>query len=575
METVWKFLKSDKGVLCLAFLFAVPLFFLSLGADGIPAAQEGRTAIIVRNMLLTGNWCDMNIAHAVLYEKPIGHYWMCLPFAWLFGITAPEPGDLNYIEWGVRLPSAISAVLGLIAVAVLAKRIYGFRAAALSVFVTATMMTFLHLGRIAHIDMPLAAAFAWSMLFFYIGYLENWKANGWIYGFYMMLVWGMILIGPLVLILAGLVVLGMMIWSRRWKMLWEMRPLTSGLVFLIVTLPWYILETVRTNGAFFEEFIVNQNIRRFTGIGSVYRGGRRMPFYYYLPKMFAGALPWSLLSICALICFFKRILQFRFRKGSVFLLFWFLTGFLFFSFSALKRGDYLLPLYPALGILTAAAVLKGCSSLPGLSKRWIWGWGVAALLVAVILGLSFSGILIRVAEMGLSGTVLHVAASDAENTILISRFINNHAFGMILIALILLGILYYLGTLMQKRRYTEALLIFCGVIFVIYAVNNAVVTPLSAARRTVKPLAAEIRKAIPKDAEVVYYGELNTELAFFINRPYDKTIKPASRYLMMDDSAYRKFRKKEKWQEWTLRLQTEKDHQYPVFFFTRNTSPEK
>lgn len=569
MKRVLNYLKTDSGLILLAFLAVIPVLLISLGADGLPAAQEGRTALIVRKMLVTGNPFDMDIPLTILYEKPIGHYWLCLPFAWFFGIGAAEPAESAFVEWGVRLPSAISALAALAAVMLLTRRIYGMRTAALSVFVTGTMLTFLHLGRIAHIDMPLAAAFAWCMYFLYAGYLEEWKANGKIYGFYIMLGWGMILKGPLVLILAGLIVLAMMIWKRRWKMLWEMRPLTGGAVFLLTALPWYIYEVIRTNGAFFDEFIINQNIRRFTGIGSVYRDGRRMPLLYYVPKMFAGALPWSIFSICALVFMFKRIIRLKLGNGSIFLLFWFATGFVFFSCSALKRGDYLLPLYPALGMMTAAAVMYGTENLPGLSRKWKYGWGIIAAAASVFLLLNFSGQLIRAAQWGLRVKVSHLSKSDLENTILISEFINEHALVCILITAAGLVILYYLGCLMQKKEWNRALLIFCGSVFVIYLSANGWITPNSAWRRTVKPLSSEIRKHIPADAEAVFLGDFNTELLFFVNRPYDNKLKPDSKYLLMEKYSYFAFMKSKESKNWELILQTVKDHQYPVYFFIR------
>ena len=569
MKKLLDFLKTDSGLTLLAFAAVALLLLISLGADGLPAAQEGRTALIVRKMLTTGNPLDMDIPLTILYEKPIGHYWLCLPFAWLFGIGAAEPANSAFVEWGVRLPSAISALAALVAVLLLARRIYGTRIAALSVFVTGSMLTFLHLGRLAHIDMPLAAAFAWSMYFLYAGYLEEWKSNWKIYGFYIVLGWGMILKGPLVLILSGLIVLAMMIWKRRWRMLWEIRPISGGALFLLTALPWYVYETIRTDGAFFEEFIVNQNFRRFTGIGSVYRDGKRMPLLYYFPKMFVGALPWSIVSVCTLAFMFKRIIRLKFRDGSVFLMFWLVTGFVFFSCSALKRGDYLLPLYPALGIMTAAAAIYGTENLPGLTRKWKYCWGVIAAAAGVFLLLNVTGQLIRAAQWGLRVKVRHLAKSDLENTILISEFINHHLIVCILITAAILAALYYLGRLMENKEWNRALMIFCGAVFIVYFSANAWITPNSAWRRTVKPLSSEIRKHIPSDAEVVFLGDFNTELLFFVNRPYDNKIKPDSKYLLMEKYNYRAFMKSKESRDWNLTLQTVENHQYPVYFFIR------
>ena len=55
------------------------------------------------------------------------------------------------------------------------------------------------------------------MYFLYIGYFESWKPNFNIYWFYIALGWGLLLKGPLVLMLAGLVIAGMAATrGRRW-----------------------------------------------------------------------------------------------------------------------------------------------------------------------------------------------------------------------------------------------------------------------------------------------------------------------------------------------------------------------
>ena len=105
--------KQEKILLAGSFLAAAFLLLCSLGDGGIPAAQEGRTAIIVKNMIRSGNWMDMQVPGGILYEKPVGHYWLCLPFA---AVLHADRVDLTTCatEWAVRLPSALSALLALL-----------------------------------------------------------------------------------------------------------------------------------------------------------------------------------------------------------------------------------------------------------------------------------------------------------------------------------------------------------------------------------------------------------------------------------------------------------------------------
>ena len=138
--------RRERFWLIAAAVFAVTVTFMNLGSDGMYAAQEGRTAVIVRNMLLSRNYMDTDVPYRVLYEKPIGHYWLCLPFAKLFRLDAPDPLDVP-VEWALRLPSALSALLAIALAAALAARIYRRRTAAFVMVALSSMMTFCRSSR--------------------------------------------------------------------------------------------------------------------------------------------------------------------------------------------------------------------------------------------------------------------------------------------------------------------------------------------------------------------------------------------------------------------------------------------
>lgn len=559
MKELFFFIQKNRWLL-LAFAFICLTLFINLGSGGIYAAQEGRTALIVRNMLCSGNFLDMQLAYGIPYEKPIGHYWFCLPCAYFFHL-AGEP-LLTPAEWAVRLPSALSALAAIIFAALLANRIYGKRSAILTIVILGTMVNFDKLGRLAHIDMPLAAAYAGAMYFLYIGYFEKKQSNRWIYAFYALLGWGAILKGPLVILLAGLVVLAMMILSRNWKMPWEMRPVSGGLIFLAVALPWYIIENIRTSGAFYEEFILNQNIRRFTGIGSTYRNGERMPLWYYIPKLFQGALPWSIFSLLG-IFHFHWLWKKQLRNATFFLLFWLLTGFLFFSLSALKRGDYLLPLYPALAILTARVIDYHCDRLPALSRHWLKIWGSLVALLSVAFLINSTGIIAKFGQMIIDDKVPFGGKRDGQSIVMISDFINHHwAVGILLFILIATG-LFFLGKLLEKQKAYEAFFLTASLVVLLFVAYHGAIEPGTDQYKTIKQFAEKATKIIPATETVTFYDDFNTEMIFFINRPYNIELQKANRFVFTSPEAARHLTATDP-KRWIIRLETIPDHQYPA-----------
>ena len=559
--------RSERRWMTAAALFALAVIFFNLGSDGMYAAQEGRTAIITRNMLISGNYLDMDAQDGVPYEKPIGHYWLCAPFAKLFRLDAPEPIDVA-VEWALRLPSALSALLAVAVAAALAARIYGARTAAITMVVLSSMPTFNNLARLAHIDMPLAGAFALAMYFLYTGYFEEWRCNRRIYGFYATLGWGMVLKGPLVVILAGLTVLGMMLWSRRWKMIRELRPVSGGLVFLLVALPWYVVETIRTDGAFFEEFIVNQNLRRFTGIGSTYRAGKRMPLWYYGPKLLAGALPWSFAAAAAAVFFFKRLIRLRFRSSTVFLLMWFLTGVAFFSLSALKRGDYLLPVYPALAVLTARAIERGCRTLPPLPRRWLWGFAAFIVLLIAGMALNRSGLVTEFGKLIVERKIRWISAGDGRNVVIFSTYLNRF-FPFVVSAAALVAVSVGFGCRLAERgRHFAVLGLISAFVLIGTLAYNCVIQPGTDRMKSVKPFVRQAQALIPPGGAVGCADGYNTELIFFLNRNCLRRETEGVRFVMASPEIA-EFLRKENPEIWRELFRTPENHHYPVVMLER------
>ncbi|MFA7230890.1 MAG: glycosyltransferase family 39 protein [Victivallaceae bacterium] len=284
-ENVLSFVKQKKIQWLLLTMFAVIVFFVNIGSDGIYAAQESRAAIVAQNMISSGNILHVAIKGEPATEKPILCYWFYAISGRIFGVN----------EFSVRLPSVIAAVASVLMACWLGSRIYGAATGFISGYILASMIGFINLGRLARIDIVLCAFFTAAMLFLYTGYFEKRKANWHLYLFYITLGLSVLLKGPVTVVLAALVVLCMAFKDRNLKMLWELKPVSGFIIGSIITIPWFTYETCRTHGDFALDFFINQNIRRFTGIDMSYCDGKRKTFFYYFPKFFANALPWSLL----------------------------------------------------------------------------------------------------------------------------------------------------------------------------------------------------------------------------------------------------------------------------------------
>jgi len=588
----------EKILFWAALAFAAVAVFANLGSEGIYAAQEGRTAIILRNMFRTGNYLEMVVKDGVPYEKPIGHYWLCLPTAYLCGIG----GDAmkSSVEWGIRIPSALCSLLTVLLAGLLARRIYGGCVGAMAMVMLCTMSNFDKLGRLGHIDMPLAAAFMAAMYFLYVGYFEEWKPNWKIYLFYAALGWGMLLKGPLVIMLAVLTVAGMAATrGRRWyEVFRDLRIVRGALIVLAISLPWYIYECIHSHGDFFREFIVRQNIERFTGDPTVYR--KRNPIWQYIPKLLAGALPWSIATLAGLIVHFRRIVKFRLSTGTRFLLIWFLTMFVFFSFSAIKRIDYLLPLFPALAIMTARAVdewFRKTSATP--RKKWLTVWIAIASIFVLLFAVNTSGLLVRLGNLIRDRKLPIFTEHDGMSLTMFSEFLIARAWVMLADIIALLTLAFAAGLNLEKGRRHRAFGAVAGMALVISLTYHLSVEPGTDRMKTVKrPFAEEVRSLVAKDEKLILLDDFNTELIYFMDRDnyrfveltdrkrkrksvgkiicfdYARDVSADDRWIIASPEAVDVLNEAApgKWRE---KLRTIPNHQYPAILLERIESENK
>jgi len=121
----------------------------------------------------------------------------------------------------------------------------------------------------------------------------------------------------------------------------------------------------------------------------------KKPFYYYFGEAVWQFLPWTVLIPLTARAVWKKG-DLRRNDGLRFLLVWFLGAFLFFACISGKRSQYLLPLFPAGGLifgwaLTVSNPFEGrlkerrAFSIPLLALALIYIGGLVALVVGAYL----------------------------------------------------------------------------------------------------------------------------------------------------------------------------------------------
>jgi 4-amino-4-deoxy-L-arabinose transferase-like glycosyltransferase len=165
------------------------------------------------------------------------------------------------------------------------------------------------------------------------------------------------------------------------------RPLRVALwppaiaLFLAIAIPWFALVQLR-NPEFFDFFFLGEHFQRFLLPGH-HRPGA---WYYFLPVVLAGMMPWSSLLLPALPFAWRQNRSDNHRiHVDRFLLLWVVVIVSFFSLSSSKLPGYVLPVFPALALLAARWTAQ---AMPAhLGPHLIPGFvaGIVILLTAILL----------------------------------------------------------------------------------------------------------------------------------------------------------------------------------------------
>jgi hypothetical protein len=142
---------------------------------------------------------------------------------------------------------------------------------------------------------------------------------------------------------------------------------------LFVASLWYAVITWKTGWGFLHDFILRENLDKVFK-PTLGHGG---PIWYYFPVLLLALLPWSLFLPTALKSLWKRSWE---EKG--FLLSWAVIPFIFFSMLGTKLPHYILPVFPALALITAQGLVRAAQDEkdpPGFVRYGLFGLGTILL----------------------------------------------------------------------------------------------------------------------------------------------------------------------------------------------------
>lgn len=354
------------------FLF---LYVAPLGVRPLVVPDEIRYAEVPREMLASGDWVVPHLNGLRYFEKPVLGYWLNaaamrllgenafaarLPSALAVGLTA-----LILFLWARRFSASystglLSAAVFLLSAEVLAVGVFCILDSVFSLFVTAGMVSFSFADREERPG-PRAILLSLAGLACGLAFLTK---------------------GFIALVIPTIVIVPFALWQGRLKgtlrAVWL--PL---LVAILVVLPWGIMIHRREPG-FWHYFFWVEHLGRFA---SPKPGQHPAPFWYFVPIIVGGAIPWTFLAEAV-----GAGLRHTGLKDPMvrFAICWLVLPFLFFSASSGKVATYILPCFPPLAFLIAVGLLK--SAERGNVRAFVGGARITAvggslLLLALLVSL--------------------------------------------------------------------------------------------------------------------------------------------------------------------------------------------
>lgn len=324
----------------------------NLGVPSLWEVDEGHNTNAAQTMLESGNYIVPTFNYELRDDKPALLYWLqVFAFQWV-GVN----------EWAARLPSALAALLSLLLIYELGRKLFNPVVGLLASLILCTSIGFCVAAHFANPDALLTLFVLATFYCFWKDYRDPGRLQFIGVGAAMGL--GVLAKGPVAIVLPMAIIALFLSWQRDLRHFLNPKQWRAVVSFLLLAAPWYVWVAVETKGQWLVRFWTRHNQGRFFAAMENHGG----PPYYYLLILIVGFGFWSI--FLGLTCYYNlrdnRSMEADPRNqpwpapwlgDSVrLLLCWFLVVFLLFSLSATKLPNYILPLYPAAALLMARAL---------------------------------------------------------------------------------------------------------------------------------------------------------------------------------------------------------------------------
>ena len=245
-------------------------------------------------MAVSGDWITPRLNGIKYFEKPPLQYWA----------TAAAYKTFGEHHWTARLWPALTGFLGVLLMFHVGARLYGHNAGLYAALVLGSSLLYTLMAHILTLDMGLTffLTLALAGILLALDPRADAKTNRlWMHVAAAGCALAMLSKGLIGIVLPGAVVVLYMLVKRDFSLLRKLHLTSGGLLFFAICAPWFIAVSV-VNPEFPQFFFIHEHLQRYTT--TIHQ--RYQPWYYFIPIVLLGILPWLVTLFAAVIRALKR-----------------------------------------------------------------------------------------------------------------------------------------------------------------------------------------------------------------------------------------------------------------------------
>ena len=441
---------GSKFHLPILIILCAILFFWNIHVIPLTDGDSAFYAKIAKNIVETGDWLTMHYGDASsIIDKPPLMMWLTAASFKVFGVS-----DFAASFW-----HSLCALLIVIFTYQLAKELFDRRTAFLSSLVLISSAQFFYQARSPLQDIPLTLFTLLAVYAFIL--FEKTKKLGYFYLSPIFISLAVLTKGPVGLVLPAIILIAYVVINRT-KLPGIHHMFLASILFLAITLPWFIFEYRLIGQKFFDVFISHNFGRYLKPVDTIGSEATKYApiksqydFYSYFLQMFLLAIPWSGFIYPAVYYNIKK-------KINLLPVILALSVILFFSLSLnYKISRYILPAFPGLALITGKMLADLIEKEDPDAKRMAFISAVLTLILVTLPLLTLAFVLFYVRFTDVSGyyapTLVGFLLPMTFALILGSVFIFIKKYRLSFLSLVIFACLSYLFLIYNLAAYYPAL----------------------------------------------------------------------------------------------------------------------